>query len=228
MADEIALRFAYAEQDFVDAAEEYRSPKRLPYVIAWFVVSLLSLLAWRFSVVPLDLFVAVSVGLAFCLFVFLPLVANFMTRKEFRADHDVKDEVQLTFSEAGVMASSTSIAGKNYWSVFSSAIETDEAILLFYGENSYLIVPRRSFADPADEEALKRLILSKVPNFKATTCTVPSLGRVARPILALVFSVLILTAGCFAVSLWVSRAANQPPAEPAQDSQTSETKESDQ
>ena len=107
-------------------------------------------------------------------------------------------------------ATSTNIAGKNYWSVFTGAAETDEGILLFYGENSYLIIPKRSFADPADEAGLRRLLLSKVPNIKLYKRFGPSLARVQRPILALVISGFVLVAACVSLSYLIAAIAPQP------------------
>ncbi|PWU00066.1 MAG: hypothetical protein C5B53_04605 [Candidatus Melainabacteria bacterium] len=212
MAEEVTLKIAYTEQDFVDAADGYRAPRRIPVLLTWFIVSTIFFFGWIFHLFAADLFITVSLGLAFFLFVFQPLTTNFLTRKDFQAKQDVKDAMQLTFTDMGVDATSTSIAGKNYWSVFTGAVETDEGILLFYGENSYLIIPKRSFAEPTDEAGLRRLLLSKVPNIKLYKRFCPSLARVKRPILALLISGFVLVAACLILSYLVASITPQPEA----------------
>jgi drug/metabolite transporter (DMT)-like permease len=210
MAEEVNLKIDYTEQDFVDAADGYRAPRRIPVLTTWLCLSGLVILGALLHLLAVDVCVAVSLGLAFFMFAFQPLITNFLTRKDFQAKRDVKDTLQLTFSDLGVNATSTSIAGKNYWSVFTGAAETDEGILLFYGENSYLIIPRRSFSEPADEAGLRRLLLSKVPNFKFCKRVGPSLARVQKPISALVISGFVLIAACLALSYLVVLITPQP------------------
>ena len=207
MADEFVLNVIYTEQDFVDAAEGYRAPIRIPILIIWLVVSGLTLLFCCLGLFGIDLFIAVSVGLAFYLYVLQPLMINVATRREFRGKPDINDTVQLNFSDSGVIAISSHITGRNYWSTFTGGSETDEGILLFYGKNSYLIVPKRSFADPADEAGLKELVLSKVPNFKTYKRFGPSLGRVETPFRVLFISIGVLAAACLLVSWLVSTLA---------------------
>lgn len=217
MAEEVNLKINYTEQDFVDAADGYRAPRRIPVLLIWFSISGCFLIGCLLHLLGVDLFVAVSLGLAFFLFVFQPLITNFLTRKDFQAKNDVKDTLQLTLSDAGVNATSTSIAGKNYWSVFTGATETEEGILLFYGENSYLIIPKRSFAEPSDEAGLRKLLLSKVPNFRPYKRFGPSLARVQNPISALVISGLVLVAVCLLLSFAVSTLAPQPTPPPPEE-----------
>jgi hypothetical protein len=208
MPEEIVLRVAYTEQDFVDAAEGYRAPRRLPMLLVWIFVSGLLLLGYRLGVCPIDVFVAGAVGLGFYLFVFQPLITNILTRRDFRNSFDARDEVQLAFSDSGVVTASASTAGKNYWRVFTRAVQTDEGILLFYEENSYLIIPRRFYADSATEEGLKRLLFAKVPNFKVRKDFGPSLGRVAHPVRALIISIAVLVLGSLLVALLLNAMAN--------------------
>jgi len=79
------------------------------------------------------------------------------------------------------------------------------------------------FAEGADEAGLRRLLLSKVPNFKPYKRFGPSLARVQRPILALVISGFILVAACLILSFSLAAITPQPEAPAPEETAPEET-----
>jgi len=208
--DEIALTVVYTEQDFVGSADGFQGQRKIFNVVALGLATALSGIAGYLGILPTDLVLIIPIAVGFCLFAFIPLITNCLTRQNFRVRSDVKDQFEFKYSDSGVEATSARMSGKNYWSVFIRAIETPETFLLFYGKNVYFVIPKKSFVDEAQIAAFRQLVFSKVPNFKIRKLRGIALGRVSKPVFALLIAFLTLVGISFWVALYGNSLSSRP------------------
>ncbi len=82
----------------------------------------------------------------------------------FAREPKLRDEYQLEFTDRGVSFKTSSIDSKLEWSLYTRAIFSAEHYLLYYGSQSFSVIPRRVFATDHEREDFERLVDTKLRN----------------------------------------------------------------
>jgi YcxB-like protein len=105
-----------------------------------------------------------AIGLALPLtFAILLLV---LPRLMIAGNGKLRDEYQLTFSDAGIHFRTTAIDSRLAWSLYQSVTEVRDFYLLYYGQRQFTVIPKRAFANETDRQAFETLLLTHVPKIE--------------------------------------------------------------
>lgn len=113
--------------------------------ICWFALgySVMWLLCIILSVVSLSLNVYV--------YAFLP-------KRLYKREPRISKEVTMKVDEEGFDSFSEGIQSKIKWDFYSSAKENNEFIMLYFGKDSFTIIPKRAFKEKNDYLSFKELM----------------------------------------------------------------------
>ena len=76
----------------------------------------------------------------------------------FRREPKFEDEYSLAFGEQGIHFSSAHIDSQIEWSMYSRALINRHSYVLYYGERSFTVIPRRVFQNTEQQRAFERLL----------------------------------------------------------------------
>jgi hypothetical protein len=95
----------------------------------------------------------------------LMLIAAFgvIPRLAFRREPKFRDEYSLTFSPEGIHFRTTHIDSQLQWNIYSRALADAHSFVLYYGTNSFTVIPKRVFQSTEQLAAFERLISEKLP-----------------------------------------------------------------
>lgn len=160
--DTVNLAFRYSQNDYVRAMRaHYRSRLRLPLDIAVAIVTAgLGAYFWRsgsqwYGVALLCMSVVFALILL-AAFAVIPYVA-------FRREPKVRDGYSLTFSPEGIHFRTSHIDSDLQWSMYSRALVDEHSFVLYYGSQSFTVIPTRVFQTAEQREAFERLVNKHVP-----------------------------------------------------------------
>ncbi len=160
MSSTIHLAFRYSEKDYVRALRaHYAARLRLPWDIAAIIgAAVLGVWLWYSSLRWLGMILlAISAVFALMLiaafFVIPPIV--------FRREPKFRDEYSLTFSPEGIHFRTAQIDSHLQWSMYSQALIGPHSFVLYYGNRSFTVIPRRVFENKDQENAFEQLLVEK-------------------------------------------------------------------
>ena len=163
MASPISLTFKYSEQDYVQAMRaHYAARLKLGLDVGVAVASALSGIylsrfpdtrVWGFALICLAALLVVMLLLAF---VVIPGVV-------FRREPKFRDEYSLTFSSDGIHFRTARIDSQLEWSLYTRVLVGAHSFVLYHGNNSFTVIPKRVFETAVQLAAFERLIKEKIP-----------------------------------------------------------------
>ena len=160
--DTVSLTFRYSEKDFVRAMRaHYSSRLRLPLDIAVVVGCLaLGAYAWHSGSPRSGIAMICISGVSACM-----LIAAFavIPHLAFRREPKFRDEYSLTFSPLGIHFRTKHIDSNLEWNMYSRALIETHSIVLYYGSNSFTVIPTRVFTTPEERERFDELLEQHVP-----------------------------------------------------------------
>ena len=163
MDSTVHLSFCYSEQDYVRAMRAHlKSRLRLKIDIVVIVLAAaLGLYEWR----SLDSawwgisLVTVSAVFALILAVAFGIVPGMV----FRGEPKFRDEYSLTFSGDGIHFQTAHIDSQLQWNMYRRALIDAHSFVLYYGNRSFTVIPKRVFKTPEDLATFERLVSQKIP-----------------------------------------------------------------
>jgi hypothetical protein len=163
MTSPISLTFKYSEHDYVQAMRaHYASRLRLKPDIAIAVASTLS--GAYLSRFPDTRVLGVGLMcLAVVLVVMLVVAFTVVPRVVFRREPRFRDEYSLTFSSEGIDFRTLHINSHLEWSVYTRVLVAAHSFVLYHGNNSFTVIPKRVFETTEQLAAFERLIKEKIP-----------------------------------------------------------------
>ena len=157
----ITIQFKYSFDEYIDAFRlHYSQLKRLKRNIV-------------FSVVLLLLGVALCLFLGYSFFNSVPIYASVILvafllsefflapSKIFHSDPRLQEEHVLIFSDEKILFRNAKMTIALKWKQYSHFVENDEFYLLYYQEETFLIIPKRCFKTES-MESFKKLLNSKL------------------------------------------------------------------
>ncbi|MEN6373122.1 MAG: YcxB family protein [Armatimonadota bacterium] len=168
MAENITLKFRYTEQDYIAAMRLwYIRVKKLRVKLDGIIALILAVfgaIAWHMFGYSIEFLTIIIVGCVFLLLIFMAMVV--IPRITFRSQPKFRDEYQLRFTEDGIEFKTQSIDSKLEWNLYNQLVEDDKTYLLIYGKSMFSAIPKRVFANEAEEMKFKELVKRKI----ATCC----------------------------------------------------------
>ncbi|MFN8458952.1 MAG: YcxB family protein [Anaerolineae bacterium] len=161
MSADLTLQFQYTEAEYVAAVRSFYNRKfHIPtYAVGVGIVLLAGFLFWLYSREPVILF-GWSV---FALIVLTPLIFYVITpHTHFRREANFCDTYWLRFSEEGLEFKTTHVNSQLDWQLYRQVWENRQFYLLFYGERLFTVIPKRVFADAAQETQFRELLQRKI------------------------------------------------------------------
>jgi hypothetical protein len=160
--DTVSLSFRYTENDYVRAMRaHYASRLRLPLDIAVTIgtASLGAYLWYSGSHWFGIALMCVSGIFALLLIAAFAVIPHFA----FRREPKFRDEYSLTFSPQGIHFRTEHINSELQWSMYSRALVDKHSFVLYYGSQSFTVVPTRVFQNAVQRETFERLLAQNVP-----------------------------------------------------------------
>jgi len=165
----IHLSFRYSEQDYARAVRaHYASRLRLKLDVAVAVgTTLMGAYMWRSPDsrrwgIGLICLSAVLVLMLIAVFGVVPKLL-------FRRDPKFRDDYSLTFSPDGIQFHTAHIDSQLRWSIYSRALVDDHSFILYYGDHSFTVIPKRVFETAEQLTVFDRLISQKVQEISKKT-----------------------------------------------------------
>jgi YcxB-like protein len=81
----------------------------------------------------------------------------------FRREPKFRDEYSLTFSPSGIHFRTSKINSDIQWALYSWALIDAQSYVLYYGKESFTIVPKRVFDSSSQRDAFEKLLAEKIP-----------------------------------------------------------------
>jgi hypothetical protein len=163
MDSTIHLLFRYSEQDYVRTMRAHlKSRLRLKVDIVVIVLAAglgfyewhaLDSPWWGMSLVFVSLVLALVLVVAF----------GIVPRMVFRGEPKFRDEYSLAFSGDGIHFQTAHINSQLEWSMYSRALLGAHSFVLYHGNRSFTVIPKRAFGTPEHLAAFERLISEKIP-----------------------------------------------------------------
>jgi hypothetical protein len=160
--DTVSLSFRYSENDYVRAMRaHYATRLRVPLDIAVVIGAaalgayfLYSGLHW-----PGIVLMCLSGILALLLIAAFAVIPHIVFRRELK----FRDENSLIFSPKGIHFRREHIDSELQWSLYSRVLIDKHSFLLYYGSQSFTIIPTRVFQTAVQRETFERLLAQNVP-----------------------------------------------------------------
>lgn len=92
----------------------------------------------------------------FAAFVVIPPLA-------FRREPKFRDEYSLTFSPDGIHFRTAHIDSNLAWNLYSRALVDAHSYVLYYGSQTYTVIPKRVFQNAEQQAAFDQLVIQHVP-----------------------------------------------------------------
>jgi YcxB-like protein len=165
----VSLHFRYTEAEFVAATRLYMLRVR----------ELRLRLATLFGMVTLGSFLLLMAAAPYmpalwfaCGVILLALLYSTFyvaPRRAFGRDPRMKDDFDWQFSEQGIRQKTSHSEATFKWELFTRVIADRRFYLLGYGKHMFVPIPRRAFANPAQEAAFVGLLRRKItPDFNTS------------------------------------------------------------
>jgi hypothetical protein len=159
----VSLSFRYLKSDIVRAMRSHYASHLRPRLDIVLAVGLaaLGVYFWRppsshwFGV----LFVGASAFLGLILvtaFLVIPPLA-------FRHQPKFRDEYSLTFSPEGIHFQTAHIDSHLEWSIYSRVLVDADSYILYWGSQTFTIIPKRVFQNADQQAAFEQLLAERVP-----------------------------------------------------------------
>ena len=162
MEEVIELRFKYSEKEYVSAYRKYfLAKKRAAFFII--IASGLIVAGIYFLLSSGDVALTVSfIATGAFLIGLLVTSSILLPRQRFRSDPRFKGEYLLRFSENGIEFHTDDIDAKVSWRIYNEALETRDFFLLSDGGSTLSVIPKRAFANAAQELRFRQMLDAKV------------------------------------------------------------------
>lgn len=167
MSEPIELSFRYSAADVSRAMRSHYASRLHPRrdIIIVLVCLIVAVALWRMALHGFALFLfgaaAVFLLILAAALVFVPLAA-FQLQPKFR------DKYALTFTAQGIHFRTEHIDSQIEWDLYTRAKIDPNSYLLYYGPESFTIIPKRVFAGPEQLKAFEELISQKMLGREAT------------------------------------------------------------
>ncbi|MGI8788109.1 MAG: YcxB family protein [Pyrinomonadaceae bacterium] len=80
----------------------------------------------------------------------------------FRREPKLHDEYFLKFSEDGIVFKTADIDSNLQWSLYDKVWETEKFYFLFYGRNTFTLIPKRAFESREQKAVFKSMLRRKI------------------------------------------------------------------
>lgn len=167
MAEAVELRFKYTENEYVSAMRRYfaRALYTKTDIICGVAAIIVGVLFLVYSGVSLVWYFLIFAGVILLLINF---VAYFVApRLRFRREPKLHDDYFLKFSEGGIVFMTADIDSNLQWSLYDKVWETEKFYFLFYGGNTFTLIPKRAFDGKEQEEVFKSMLKRKIIDQKS-------------------------------------------------------------
>ncbi|WP_313180884.1 YcxB family protein [Lacrimispora sp.] len=157
----IEVSFSYTKNEWIDGRRKYlllsktiKKSDIIALIIAA-VVSIFSIIIYKFNTlnIILSIIVAVFTAMLLLLYVLQPIWIFRLTEKY---HHPYK----MKFSSENISFESQGISSVLSWDIYSSYIENDRYFYLLQGKPNYVLIPKRAFLSDKDELQFKKLLLN--------------------------------------------------------------------
>ena len=167
MSSPVSLCFRYTESDYVRAMRaHYASRLRLWLDIPAMVVSgVAGVYLWRSP--SLHWLSIASIGISGVFVLILSLAFVVIPPLAFRREPKFQDEYSLTFSQECIHFKTTHIDSQLQWSIYSRALIDAHSYVLYYGNGSFSVIPKRVFQSADQQRTFEQLIVQHVPKIVA-------------------------------------------------------------
>ncbi|MFZ0523246.1 MAG: YcxB family protein [Candidatus Acidiferrales bacterium] len=163
MVSPIPLTFKYSEQDYVQAMRAHYASRlklRLDAVVAA-ASALVGIYLSRFPDMRVWGFVLICLSAVLVVMLFLAFVV--IPRVVFRREPKFRDEYSLTFSSDGIHFRTVHINSQLEWSLYTRVLVGAHSLVLYHGNNSFTVIPKRVFESAEQLAAFERLIKENIP-----------------------------------------------------------------
>jgi hypothetical protein len=164
--DTIELNLKYSRQQIIKAYEfHYRSilhPKRdLTIALILLIAGLYFQGTEKFNYLWVSVII-ISIlffGLQFFAFFIVPPIV-------YKRDEKLRENYFLKFTDEAILFKIKGVESEIKWNFYNKFQENDEFILLYYGKNSFTILPKNEFNSKDDLSAFLKTLKEKYPNNK--------------------------------------------------------------
>lgn len=162
MSETVELRFKYTEDEYVSAMRRYFA--RALYTKTDIVAGVAAVIAGiLFLIYSENSFVWDFLIFAGVILLLINFVAYFIApRLRFRREPKLHNEYFLKFSEDGIVFKTAGIDSNLQWSLYDKVWATDKFYFLFYGRNTFTVIPKRAFDSREQEEVFKSMLRRKI------------------------------------------------------------------
>jgi hypothetical protein len=159
----ISVSFRLSQTDYVRAMRAHYATRlrlRLDVAVA-LLVAIGGAYLWQSGNSRLMGMALFSVAVLFALvllsaFTVIPVLA-------FRREPKFRDEYSLTFSPGGIQFRTSKINSDIQWALYSWALIDAQSFVLYYGKESFTIVPKRVFDSSSQRDAFEKLLAENIP-----------------------------------------------------------------
>lgn len=102
------------------------------------------------------------IGAGAILVLFYPAYARWYTRRASKAYQTLPQPIKLVIDDAGIHAVLDGQSGSTAWKLIERSVETESHIFLYLNRLRGYIIPKSAFADGADLQRLRDLIVAHV------------------------------------------------------------------
>ena len=162
MNDVVHLSFRYEEVDYVRALRAHYKTRlhlRLDLVI---VLLLIGAGLYLWSSPNLHWSGVVALGLAGFFVLLLGTAFFIIPPIAFRREPRFRDDYSLEFSAEGIHFRTAHIDSQLSWSLYSKALVDAHSFILYYGTNSFTLIPRRVFQSVEQRQMFEEMLSKHV------------------------------------------------------------------
>jgi len=159
----IHLTFRYTERDYLRAARANAASRaRLWLDIPALVVS--AFVGIYFLRSPgTHWYGAGMLGLSALLILMFVAAFVVIPRMVFRSDPKFQDEYSLDFSLEGIHFRTDHVDSQLQWSLYSKALIDIYSFVLYHGNRSFTVIPKRAFESADQQAAFEKLVVQNIP-----------------------------------------------------------------
>jgi hypothetical protein len=159
----VSLSFRYLKSDIVRAMRSHYASRLRPRLDIVMAVGLAALGAYFWRSPSSHWFGVLFVGASAVFGLILVTTFLIIPSLAFRHQPKFRDEYSLTFSPEGIHFQTAHIDSHLEWSIYSQVLVDAYSYVLYWGSQTFTIIPKRVFQNTEQQGAFEQLLAERVP-----------------------------------------------------------------
>jgi hypothetical protein len=132
-------------------------------IVALPLIGIFGAFFWHIKSSPLHWIGAALIGLSVLGAVYLCTIFLILPPLSFRRELKAREDVVFTFTPESIHFKSKDVDSQLQWSTFSKALIDSHSYLLYFGKNTFALIPKRVLQDEERQKAFEQLLSRQIP-----------------------------------------------------------------